>query len=57
MLGDALVYGFSIYVVARGERLKAIAAFKQGGIMVTFGLFVLGCLPRKILRAPQLPVR
>src|SRR3989338_11402185 len=42
MLGDALVYGFSLYVVARGERLKAIAALLKGGIMAAFGLFVLG---------------
>ena len=42
MLGDALVYGFSIYVVARGARLKAIAALFKGGIMAVFGLFVLG---------------
>ena len=32
MLGDALVYGFSIYVVARGARMKAKAALLKGGI-------------------------
>lgn len=42
MLGDALVYGFSIYVVARGARMKAQAALFKGGIMAAFGLFVLG---------------
>ncbi len=42
MLGDALVYGFSIYVVARGARMKAKAALLKGGIMATFGLFVFG---------------
>ena len=42
MLGDALVYGFSLYVVARGARMKATAALFKGGIMAVFGLFVLG---------------
>ena len=55
MLGDALVYGFSIYVVARGERLKAIAALFKGGIMAMLGLFVLGQAIYKIV-FPQVPV-
>lgn len=55
MLGDALVYGFSIYVVARGARMKAIAATFKGGIMATFGLFVLGQAVYKIV-SPQVPV-
>lgn len=42
MLGDALVYGFSLYVVARGARMKAVSALVKGGIMAAFGLFVLG---------------
>lgn len=42
MLGDALVYGFSLYVVSQGARMKAISAFFKGGIMAAFGLFVLG---------------
>lgn len=54
MLGDALVYGFSIYVVARDERLKAIAALFKGGIMAMLGLFVLGQAIYKIL-FPHLP--
>jgi len=54
MLGDALVYGFSIYVVARGERLKAIAALFKGGIMAMLGLFVLGQAIYKIL-FPHVP--
>lgn len=49
MLGDALVYGFSIYVIARDERLKAIAALFKGGIMAMLGLFVLGQAIYKIL--------
>lgn len=55
MLGDALVYGFSIYVVARGARMKANAALLKGGIMAAFGFFVLGQAVYKIV-FPQLPV-
>ena len=55
MLGDALVYGFSIYVVARGARMKAKAALFKGGIMTAFGLFVLGQAVYKIA-FPQVPV-
>lgn len=55
MLGDALVYGFSIYVVARGARMKAIAALFKSGIMAAFGLFVLGQAVYKIV-FPQVPV-
>ncbi|MDP2695023.1 MAG: cation transporter [Gallionella sp.] len=49
MLGDALVYGFSLYVVARSERLKAIAALFKGGLMAMLGLFVLGQAVYRIL--------
>jgi cation diffusion facilitator family transporter len=55
MLGDALVYGFSIYVVARGARMKALAALFKGGIMAVFGLFVLGQAIYKII-FPQVPM-
>ncbi len=55
MFGDALVYGFSIYVVARGARMKAIAALFKGGIMAAFGLFVLGQAIYSIL-FPHVPV-
>ena len=55
MLGDALVYGFSIYVVARGARMKANAALFKGGIMAVFGLFVLGQAVYKIV-FPQVPI-
>lgn len=41
MLGDSLVYGFSLYVVARNQTWKAMAAFFKSGIMLAFGLFVL----------------
>ena len=55
MLGDALVYGFSLYVVARGAHMKAQAALLKGGIMAAFGLFVLGQAVHKIL-FPHVPV-
>jgi len=41
MLGDALVYGFSLYVVARSARWRAGAALLKGIIMALFGLVVL----------------
>lgn len=55
MLGDALIYGFSIYVVARGARMKVIAAMFKGSIMAAFGFFVLGQAVYKIV-FPQVPV-
>ena len=55
MLGDALVYGFSLYVVARGARMKAVSALLKGGIMAAFGLFVLGQAIYKIF-VPEVPV-
>ena len=55
MLGDALVYGFSIYVIARGVRMKAKAALLKGGIMAAFGLFVFGQAVYKMV-FPQVPV-
>lgn len=55
MLGDAMVYGFSIYVIASGARWKSIAALFKGGIMSAFGLFVLGQAVYKML-FPHLPL-
>jgi Co/Zn/Cd efflux system component len=55
MLGDALVYGFSIYAVARGARQKALSALLKGGIMASFGLFVLTQAFFKALH-PETPV-
>ncbi|MGC2049418.1 MAG: cation transporter [Gallionella sp.] len=55
MLGDALVYGFSLYVVARNPIMKAKAALLKGAIMAAFGLFVLGQAIYRIV-FPQLPV-
>jgi len=41
MLGDALVYGFSLFVLARSLRWQAAAAMAKGGFMLIFGLGVL----------------
>jgi Co/Zn/Cd efflux system component len=54
MLGDALVYGFSLYVVARGPVWKARAAVAKAAVMGLFGAFVLGQLVYKLVY-PQLP--
>lgn len=54
MLGDALVYGFSLYVVARNDAWKAGSALLKGGIMGVFGLFVLGHAGYKLFH-PQVP--
>ena len=54
MLGDALVYGFSLYVVARGPLWKARAAVAKAAVMGLFGVFVFGQLVYKLLY-PQLP--
>jgi Co/Zn/Cd efflux system component len=55
MLGDALVYGFSLYVVARDSTMKARAALFKGIIMAGFGCLVLGQAIYRIA-IPQLPV-
>lgn len=55
MLGDALVYGFSLYVISEGARMKALSAMFKGGIMAAFGLFVLGQAVYKML-IPEVPV-
>lgn len=41
MLGDALVYTLSLFVVARSLRWKAISAAVKGVIMLGFGVLVL----------------
>jgi Co/Zn/Cd efflux system component len=41
MLGDAIVYGFSLYVVGRGAGWAARAALLKGGVMAAFGAGVL----------------
>ena len=54
MLGDALVYGFSIFAVTRGQRAKAFSALLKGIIMAVFGLVVLGQVAYKIAM-PHVP--
>ena len=49
MLGDTLVYGFSLYVVARNDAWKAISALIKGGIMAIFGISVLAQAAYKYL--------
>ena len=50
MLGDAIVYGFSLYVVARGAQWQARGALLKGGIMAAFGLGVVFEAALKIAR-------
>ena len=54
MLGDALIYAFSLYVVSRGALWKARAATLKGSIMLLLGLGVLGQAVYKML-VPELP--
>ena len=49
MLGDAIVYGFSLYVVARGTIWRARAALLKGLIMAAFGVGVLVQVVVKLL--------
>ena len=50
MLGDALVYGFSLHVVARGAIWQARAALLKGVIMAGFGAGVLMEVVVKLFR-------
>jgi Co/Zn/Cd efflux system component len=54
MLGDALVYGFSLYVVARGPTWKVRAAVAKAAVMGLFGAFVFGQVMYKLVH-PQVP--
>lgn len=49
MFGDTLVYGFSLYVIARSVSWKAAAAVLKGTIMGIFGLAVLAEAGYKLL--------
>jgi Co/Zn/Cd efflux system component len=49
MLGDTLVYGFSLFVVGRSVRWRARAAQLKGAVMLLFGLAVLGQVVLKVL--------
>jgi cation diffusion facilitator family transporter len=54
MLGDAWVYGFSLFVLARSARWQAGAALTKGGFMLVFGLGVLAEAAWKLAH-PVLP--
>jgi len=54
MLGDALVYGFSLFVLARSSRWQAGAALAKGAFMFAFGLAVLGEAIYKVFH-PAMP--
>jgi cation diffusion facilitator family transporter len=49
MLGDSLVYGFSLYVLKRSDQARIYAAMLKGAIMVGFGLLVLAEAAAKLL--------
>ncbi len=41
MLGDAIVYGLSLYALGQGERWQAGAALAKGGLILAFGIGIL----------------
>lgn len=55
MLGDALAYGLSLYVLGRGEKWNAMAALFKGGLMALLGILILSQAVFKMLH-PSLPV-
>ena len=57
MLGDALVYGFSLFVLTRSLRWQAVAAIAKGTFMLLFGVAVLGEAIYKIFHAVMPDVR
>jgi Co/Zn/Cd efflux system component len=50
MLGDAMVYGFSLYAVARGPVWQARAALLKGGIMGAFAVGIAAEVAAKLAR-------
>lgn len=50
MLGDAIVYGFSLYVIARGPQWQARAALLKGAIMAAFGVGIVAEVVHKVAR-------
>ena len=50
MLGDAIVYGFSLYAVGRGPLWQSRAAFLKGLIMAGFGVGILVHVALKLTR-------
>jgi Co/Zn/Cd efflux system component len=55
MLGDALVYGVSLYAVGRGAAWQARSALLKGGLMAAFGAGVLVQAAVKLARG-ALPI-
>lgn len=53
MLGDTIVYGFSLIALTRSERWKASAALLKGMIMALFGLGVLGQTVSRVISGSQ----
>ena len=51
MFGDALVYGFSLFVLTRSARWQAGAALAKGGFMLAFGLAVLAEALHKVFHS------
>lgn len=58
MLGDAIVYGVSLWAVARGPAWRARAALLKGLVMAGFALAVLGEVAAKLVHgwAPSAPI-
>ena len=54
MLGDALVYGFTLYVVGLSTRWQASAALLKGIVMAGFGLMVLAQAGYHLM-SPEVP--
>lgn len=54
MLGDAFIYGFSLYVVTKNDGWKARAAYAKSLIMFLFGVVVLIQAISRLLH-PELP--
>jgi Co/Zn/Cd efflux system component len=50
MLGDAIVYGFSLYVIARGALWQARAALLKGAIMALFAAGIMVEVAVKVAR-------
>lgn len=49
MLGDSMVYGFSLFVLSKSARWQAGAALAKGGFMLLFGLGVLAQMVYKVI--------
>ena len=54
MLGDALVYGFTLYVVGLSARWQASAALLKGIVMAGFGIMVLAQAGYHLM-SPEVP--